>query len=250
MAIQANIANALKQSFKEMRKELNTSIVGHIAAFEPSTQMAQAQIGVVGLDAQGNSFTHAVIIECPVQFTGGNQFHIEHQIDAGDECIILFSQRCIDAWLANGGIAEQPFVRFNDKDDAMIIVGLRSQPNAISDFQNNGIVLRDKNRGTYVWLKNDGSIELVNGSGFIKLEAGGTVDINGVKIMPDGSMTTPSTIVASGAVTAPSFTASGGGSMTAGSITSTGDVTAGGISLTSHTHGGVQSGGSNTGVPQ
>ena len=35
-----------------------------------------------------------------------------------------------------------------------------------------------------------------------------------------------------------------------GDIEVTGDVTASGVSLVHHTHGGVQSGGSNTGAPQ
>jgi len=35
-----------------------------------------------------------------------------------------------------------------------------------------------------------------------------------------------------------------------GNIAASGDIKAGGISLTSHTHGGVESGGSNTGGPQ
>jgi len=51
-------------------------------------------------------------------------------------------------------------------------------------------------------------------------------------------------------ITAASGVTISGNVTVSGSITASGDVTAGGISLESHTHGGVQSGGSSTSGPQ
>lgn len=248
--LQEVLPTLLKTSFYEMRKEVNTVHVGYVAAFDPATQLAQAQIGIAGIDAEGKKFTHSVIAECPVYFMGGKNFMIQHEVKAGDECIILFAQRCIDDWMRTGGIADQSIMRFHDKNDALIIVGLRSQQTVIQNFVNDGVIIRNQAMSVQVHVASNNSVTIKNNSGSIVLGANGDVNINGVIIKADGTMTTPKTITASGAVTAPSFTASGGGTMTAGTIASTGDVTASGISLKSHVHTGVTAGGSNTGAPK
>ena len=84
---------------------------------------------------------------------------IEHQIDPGDEGIIIFSQRCIDAWSGNCGVAQQPIPRMHDMSDAYFIPGIRSKPNVFA-MENNGIALRDKAGGKYIWMKNDGTVEI------------------------------------------------------------------------------------------
>ena len=84
----------------------------------------------------------------------------------------------------------------------------------LPDFQNNGIRLRNEAGDQFAWLKNDGSIAVENAAGHIRIAADGTVTINGATITPAGDV-----------------------------------VSATGVSLSTHVHGGVQSGGSNTGAP-
>ena len=56
--------------------------------------------------------------------------------------------------------------------------------------------------------KADGSIKGDNGSGSFELQAGGTIDLNGVTIDPSGNIITPTTVTAA-AVSAPSIKADG-----------------------------------------
>lgn len=65
-----------------------------------------------------------------------------------------------------------------------------------------------------------------DGTAFVEVSAGGAITITSPQITINGPV------------------------QVNGSITSTGDQTANGISQVNHTHGGVQSGGSNTGKPQ
>ncbi|GJJ99445.1 Gp138 family membrane-puncturing spike protein [Enterobacter cloacae complex sp. 2024EL-00215] len=65
-----------------------------------------------------------------------------------------------------------------------------------------------------------------DGTAFVEVAAGGAITITSSQITINGPV------------------------QVNGSITSTGDQTANGISQVNHTHGGVQSGGSNTGKPQ
>lgn len=208
----------LREAFREMMKGVATSIPGHILAFDPDTQLAQVQIGITRVDLNGATFDPPTIIETPVYFPGG-AYHLEYQIDAGDEGDILFSQRCVDGWLQTGGIAANPIGRFHDPQDAFFLPGFRSLPNALPAFQNNGIRLSNLTGTQCMWLKNDGSMTWENGSGFIRVSADGIVNINGVTINPASLVTTPN------------------------------DVIADTISLKTHRHTGVTSGTGTSGTP-
>lgn len=194
-------AGTLRKAFRELMKDSSTAIAGHVVAFDISNQLAQLQIGILGEDRKGNQVKPEVIIECPVQFSGGGGWSVEHELKPGDEGIIIFSQRCLDAWIQTGGIAENPTARFHDKQDAFFIPGARSKPNVIQDFQNDGIRLRNTDASVYHWLKSDGTIESVNGSGYIKLLSSGVADINGFTIQPTGAAQSPVS------VTSPTMTA-------------------------------------------
>lgn len=160
MTITTKLTEFTKRNFIEMMKDVGTSIPGHILAFDPDTQLVQVQIGVVRIDRNGKTTTPPPLIECPVYFPGGSNYFVEFQIDPKDEVLVIFSQRCIDGWLNTGGVAQQPMIRFHDFSDACVLPGLRSQPNAISSFENNGVRLRNKAGDQYVWLKNDGTNEI------------------------------------------------------------------------------------------
>ncbi|QZI90586.1 hypothetical protein MYOV023v1_p0039 [Vibrio phage 91E28.1a] len=201
-------ASTLRQAFRELSKELGTSIAGQILAFDTETQLAQVQIGIFAVDAKGKKIKPDPIIECPVEFSGGGGWSFEHELNPNDEGLIIFSQRCLDAWIQTGGMAENPIARFHDKQDACFVPGIRSKKNAIKDFQNNGIRLRNEDASVYHWLKNDGtieskndnsshtqkpdgSVESVNSAGYVKLLASGVVDINGFLVQPTGAATSP-----------------------------------------------------------
>lgn len=153
------ITELIKKSFREMMKDVGTSVPGHILAFDPETQLAQIQIGISRKDVNGENFELPPIIECPVYIYGG-AYTVEIQLDQFDEGIILFSQRCIDGWVNTGGIANNPIARFHDMTDAMFLPGSKSQPKKIENYANNGVRLRNKDGSFHVWLKNDGDIVL------------------------------------------------------------------------------------------
>lgn len=214
----ASQPQVLREAFREMMKNVATSSPGHILAFDPVTQLAQVQIGIMRVDLNGAAFEPPTIIETPVYFPGGD-YHIEYQIDPGCEGDILFSQRCIDGWLQTGGVATNPIGRFHDPQDAFFLPGFRSMPNKLPAFQNNGVRLSNKEGTQFVWMKNDGSISMENGAGHIRLAASGVVTINGVTIDPASLVTTPN------------------------------DVKAGTIFLKTHRHTGVTTGAGTSGTP-
>jgi len=214
----------LNHTILEILKGVGTSIPAHVLSFDTETQLAKMQIAVEFIDVQGQTFNLAPIVNVPVHFSGGD-FVLEHQIDEGDEGLIIVSQRCIDGWKEQGGVAPQTVLRKLDMQDALFIPGFRSKPKAITNFQNNGIRLRNKNNTYYVWLKNtgdilsenengayllkaDGSHKGNNGNGIFELEQGGNFVVNGVTIDTGGNITSPATVT-SAVVVAPSVLANG-----------------------------------------
>ena len=192
MSLNAQLTQLVKRSFAEMMKDVGTSIPGHFLSFDPVTQLAQVQTGVVRIDVNDQSFTPPPIIECLVYIYGTSDHMIELEINPDDECYIMFSQRCIDAWIDQGGVASQPIVRFHDFSDAVCFPGIRSQPNKISNYSNNGIKIRNKSGDKFIWFKNDGTGEITLDELTINAP---TTNING-DIVHNGNQTTSETIQA------------------------------------------------------
>lgn len=157
---QTSLTTLFKNHAIELQKNINTSIPGSVIAFNSTTQLAQIQIGVKTVLATGENVEIAPLIECPVCFQGGKDFTLEFQIDKGCEGIIIFSQRSIEDWMNEGGISNQNIFRFHDINDAMFIPGIRSNPNVINNFSNDGIRIRNNDSTSYFWLKKDGTAEI------------------------------------------------------------------------------------------
>lgn len=208
MVTKVNQTELFKTAFREMMKSVGTSIPGHIVGFDKDTQLAQVQIGIEQVDVNGKRFEPAPLIEVPLYVYGG-AFSVECQIDNGTEGLIIFSQRCIDGWNDTGGIAKNPILRFHDSSDAFFLPGMRSQPNKIASFENNGVRLRNEDGSQFIWLKNDGTAEITVT----------TLNING-NIVHTGNITHD------------------GDQTTTGTITGDTDVIGGGKSLKAHTHSG------------
>lgn len=159
MTASTNKTNLFKTAFRELMKGVNTNIPGHIVAFDKDTQMAQVQIGVKQVLKDGTQVEPATLIQVYVGQQGG-KYICETEVNVGDEGLIIFLQRCIDGWIDTGGVANNPILRLHDQSDAFFLPNFKSQPNKIKSFENNGVRLRNEDGTKYVWLKNNGDVEI------------------------------------------------------------------------------------------
>jgi len=159
--------------------------------------------------------------ESKVDPGGGANIIVEHFSSPGDDSFPL----------EDDIVAVLPIDRSNGEDGVAIgYADLKTDKKA--EKGDKRIYARDSSGQTIceIWLKNTGDILVKNDSGLINLKADGDVNINGVIIDTSGNITAPGTI-------------------SAPTITGTTDVTFNGKSSNTHTHGGVQTGGGNTGAP-
>lgn len=158
---QAEYSKMLRGIFGEYLKDnMRTSVPGHVLSFDPVTQMAEVQIGLMLEDRLGVQQPRRPIIHVPVQFWGAAGGTLECRVATNTEGVLFFSQECIDSWVDQGGVAVKSEPRRFSINDAYFIPGVRSIPGAITDFSNDGIRLRSNDGSAYFWIHDDKSLEI------------------------------------------------------------------------------------------
>lgn len=98
--------------------------IGQIQSFDPTTFSATVQVVFQRVMNDGIIKNYPLLTKCPVLTFQGGGAALELPIAAGDQCLVLFADRNIDAWFQNGGVQPPPDSRMHDLSDAIAIVGL------------------------------------------------------------------------------------------------------------------------------
>ena len=136
-------------------KEVHTCIPGIIVSFDPGTQWAEVQPAIKRIFTTKGAVDLPLCVDVPVMFPSGNRFFITWPVFPGDECLLFFSQRCIDLWAIEGDTQEPDDYRTHDMSDGIAFVGLNSLPLVIEDFQMDGIDIRSPLRTSFVKVRED-----------------------------------------------------------------------------------------------
>lgn len=231
-----SLAETLKTERQTNSDLIRVALPGIIQSFDPDTVTAIVQPAVkfVQQNTDGSTSTHnyPLLTHVPVIFPRGGGCTLTFPVNAGDECLVIFGDRCIDFWWQNGGIQEPVDQRQHDLSDGFAIVGPQSQAQKISGISMSGAQLRTDDGAAFVEVAAGHDIT-VSTPGKLTATAEETT-INGPVIF-NGPVTFNATVTQPPGKGAASFGE---------------DVTAGGISLKEHIHGGVQTGEGNTEKPQ
>ena len=128
-----DIGQTIKISGLQMASELNCMRIGIIQEFFANDLTVKVQIAnkkQKSLNADGTAnvgdFTPVIAKVCYC-----NPF-ITYDIQPGEECILLFSDREIESWFMTGGSQPEGHTRMHALTDAVAICGIRSLPKMIS----------------------------------------------------------------------------------------------------------------------
>lgn len=138
---------------KEILLQLSCHHVGKITAFNPENQTAQAEIVYTKTYFQlqnGNYVAtnpkYTLVLSAPVVCLGGGDASLTFPIAVGDECLVLFNDRDMDNWLQTGSTTNAPATsRLHSFSDGIILVGIRSLPNVLSNYDTTRAVLQNGN---------------------------------------------------------------------------------------------------------
>jgi hypothetical protein len=150
-------AGDLDESVREMvmglLKELHTACPGIIQSYDPATQTATVQAAIKRVFVDDGPVALPLCVDVPVHFPGGGGFVHTFPITAGDECLMVFAERCIDNWWDRGGVQEPFEVRFHDLSDAFALVGVRSKPRFLKNVATDASELRTEDGATVFRLE-------------------------------------------------------------------------------------------------
>lgn len=123
-----------------------TALPGIIQSFDPDaiTCVVQPTIQAQIKNPDGTSqwVDMPLLLDVPVTIPRGGGCTLTFPIAAGDECLVIFSSRCIDAWWQQGGVQAQAELRMHDLSDGFAIPGPFSQATKISGWSMSAVQLR------------------------------------------------------------------------------------------------------------
>jgi len=147
-------AAALAAHIEERALDLHTCLPGQIVSFDDSAQTAKVQPTIRRIFAQQGPVDLPELVDVPVAFPGGGNYQLTFPVAAGDECILVFSERAIDFWWQNGGVQLPAEYRTHDLSDAIAQVGLNSKPNKLATFRTDGAELRTRDGAVRIAVSN------------------------------------------------------------------------------------------------
>lgn len=163
----ATLASIIRQGANAILKDVHTALPGIVVSFDPETQLAEVQPAIKRVFREetedGEILTDValpVLINVPVVFPRGGGYSLTFPVAAGDECLLVFSERSIDNWHEFGGVRKPTAKRFHDLSDALAVVGLSSKGNKIPSYDANNLQLKKDDGSASVTLKaNEADVE-------------------------------------------------------------------------------------------
>jgi hypothetical protein len=234
---------ALRLALEGHQAQVWTALPAIIESFDANavTCVAQPAIKAEVRAADGSTRLVALplLIDCPVVFPRGGGCTLTFPIAKGDECLVVFSSRCIDAWWTAGGVQAQAELRMHDLSDGFCLPGPFSQATKISGISTNSVQLRSNDASTY--------IDLNPTSQKVKIVAPGGFEVDAPTNLFTGAVTIQGLLTWLAGMAG--STASGVAATVTGVINFIGSVTSNGKAIDStHTHH-ENGAGSNTNPP-
>lgn len=110
--------------------DVHTTMPAIVISFDAEARTVTAQPAIQRVFNNGEGMTGATnlppCVDVPVIFPSGGGYEITFPVEEGDECLLVFAERCIDAWFDTGVPSPPADYRQHDLSDAFAIVGVRS----------------------------------------------------------------------------------------------------------------------------
>lgn len=132
--------------------DLNCHHTGTIVSFDSTKQTASVTINYKKTNFTFNETTgvydpvlenYPIIGEAPVICLGGGVAALTFPIQAGDECLVIFNDRDMDNWFVSGSASPNGTARLHSFADAIVLVGLRSLGNSLTNYDATRAVLKN-----------------------------------------------------------------------------------------------------------
>lgn len=177
---------SLKSMTENYINNMRVAIPAIIVQFDSQKQTASVQPAIKDT-LQGKFVALPELSDVPVQFPRAGGYSLTFPVKAGDECLLVFSDMCIDGWWQSGGVQNQAEKRRHDLSDACAILGITSVPKALKNVSMEGVRLQNDSGTDYIQISEQGIVLKsknikIEGNTFINgdLEITGNTNIGGI----------------------------------------------------------------------
>lgn len=129
------LTDALRALKLDILKTINCVKIGKIKSFNGTKKTAEIQILFKRIFPNNKTVSYPILVDCPIFTMQGGGAGLQMPITAGDDCIVLFSDRNIDAWFQSGSEAVPLNQRLHDISDAIALVGINSLKSSLENYQ-------------------------------------------------------------------------------------------------------------------
>ena len=153
-----------RQMIRSAALNLWSAMPGIIESYNPEQQTVSVQPTIMGLLARPEGGADLVPLpilpDVPVMFFGGGGMTITTPIKPGDECLVIFADRCIDGWWWLGGVQPPSEARNHDLSDGFALVGVRSRPRWLQGVSTESLQIRSDDGATCIDVNPDGAVQI------------------------------------------------------------------------------------------
>lgn len=161
---QGQMGEMLRRMNDNMNGQLRVAMPGIVQSFNPNEQtvtvLCAIRERIVGADKEIRSMAIPALLDVPIVMPRAGGYAITFPVKAGDECLIIFSDICINAWWALGGVQNMEEYRRHDFSDAIAILGPWSQPNRISGYSTENLEIKSETADAKISITPDGDINI------------------------------------------------------------------------------------------
>jgi hypothetical protein len=163
-----------------------TTMPGVLQSFDATKMTCSVQLAVQAQtrDPYGtwSNVSISVLTDCPVSFPRGGGYGCTFPLVGGDEGLVHFSARCMDAWWQSGGVQPQAEFRMHDLSDGFFVPGVVSQPHVPAGVSTTTARFWAEDGSQYVELdKPNGNVN-IHAAAKVQLVCPGGLWVNGVMV--------------------------------------------------------------------
>lgn len=162
--------------------EMQTAMPGIVESFGTKQQggnvvlTASVRVAIKARVLRGTTWESLelpLLDDVPVVFPSAGGASITLPLAQGDEVLVVFAARCIDAWFQSGGVQEQAAYRMHDLSDGFCIPGPRSLTRLLPSYSASTLQIRTDSGDTLIELDPSGEVITMRSPNPIVIDAPG-----------------------------------------------------------------------------
>lgn len=175
---------SLRMALEGTLARLWTAGPGIVHDVDLEKQTCSVQLAIqgetTGADGTVQRVALPMLVDVPLVFPRAGGFAVTFPVKSGDEVLVVFGARCIDAWYQSGGVQPAAEARMHDLSDGFAIPGPTSQPRKLTNVSATDLQMRNEAGDAYVGLTPAGGLVLKGAS--LTVDIDGAAQINATSL--------------------------------------------------------------------